>query len=74
MTIQRATAADFMGLFAGQAHELTLRPRAAETWREQAEDLAAFLAAHEQCLPDHDAFMTLLRLGGLLVAMSEAAA
>lgn len=66
-----ATALDFMGLFAGQADLMAPDCQSPNIWRERAEDLAAFLAAHETCLPDHEAFMTLLRAGGLLFLMSE---
>lgn len=69
--IRKASALDFLGLFAGQADQMPAEWRIPDAWRERAEELAAFLAANETCLPDPDAFMALLRIGGLLVHMAE---
>ena len=69
--IQKASALDFMGLFAGQADQMPAEARTPQGCREHAEDLAAFMDAHESCLPSNEAFLLMLRVGGLLFAMSE---
>ena len=71
MTPVPVTAIEVLGLFAGQADEMPAGWRAPAVFRERAEDLAAFLAAHETCLPDAASFMTLLRIGGVLFRLSE---
>jgi hypothetical protein len=70
MTIRQATAADFLCLFAGQAGVLANDPLCHSAWLERAEDLAAFLAAHEESLPNAS-FITLLQVGGLLFLEAE---
>ena len=70
MMIRKAAAADFLCLFAGQA-DLVEGPTPG-LWRDHAENLAAFLAAHEESLPDNAAsFTTLLHIGGMLMLMAK---
>lgn len=69
--VQKASALDFLGLFAGQANQMPAEMRTPQGWREHAEDLAAFMDAHESCLPNTEAFMLMLRVGGLLFTMSD---
>lgn len=69
--IQKASALDFLGLFAGHADQMPAEARTPQSWGEAAEDLAAFMGKHESCLPDTDAFLLMLRVGGMLLAMSE---
>ena len=71
MTVRKASALDFLGLFAGHADQMPPEARTPQGWREAAEDLAAFMDAHESRLPDTEAFMLMLRVGGMLFAMSE---
>ncbi|WP_267394975.1 MULTISPECIES: hypothetical protein [unclassified Sphingomonas] len=70
MNIRKATAADFLCLFAGQAGVLANDPLRRFAWRERAEDLAAFLAAHEESI-SNASFITLLQVGGLLMLEAE---
>ncbi|KQM98736.1 hypothetical protein [Sphingomonas sp. Leaf25] len=72
--LQKVSASDFLGLFAGQADTMPAALKTAQGWREHAEDLAAFMDGHEGCLPNNDAFMLMLRIGGMLLEMSEALA
>jgi hypothetical protein len=69
--VTKASPGDFMGLFGGQADALPPDWNTRGAWLERAEDIAAFLSAFEGSLPDTEAFLTLLRVGGLLVAMAE---
>jgi hypothetical protein len=70
--VEKASALDFLGLFAGHSDQMPAEARTPQGWREAAEDLAAFMDAHESCLPNTEAFMMMLRIGGLLLAVSEA--
>ncbi len=71
MSIEKANALDFLSLFAGQA-DLIGEPVSPGLWRDHAENLAAFLATHEEALPDNAAsFTTLLHIGGMLWLMAE---